>query len=425
MEINKFPMGEAVYQERLQNGLQVVLLPKPGFAQTFVTFTTHYGSVDRAFRTHGHKDYTVVPDGIAHFLEHKMFESEKGDVFPEFSRYGASANAFTTFDLTSYLFSCTDNLRENLNLLLDFVQDPYFTDANVEKEKGIIGQEIQMYNDNPDARVFYDLLKALYQEHPVRIEIAGTIDSIAKITKETLYECYETFYHPGNMVLFAVGGFEPETVLEWIRENQATKSFSDVPVIDRPPITEPTAVKMAQTTAHLAVSQPKCLVAWKDAAGPMSGHDLLERELYLGVVLDALFGRSSPAYQEMMDEGLIDQGFSWEFERAETYGFAVIGGNTPQPEKLTDKIQSVIDEACQTGVMEAEFERCRKKAIGRFLTTLDSPGYVARGYVSYLLRGAQFLDTAAVLGELTLDEANRHLREYFAPERRAVSVVQA
>lgn len=236
METKHFPMGETVYQAQLKNGLQVVLLPKPGFAQTFVTFSTHYGSIDRTFRVGQEKDYTVVPDGIAHFLEHKMFESEQGDVFPQFSRYGASANAFTTFDLTSYLFSCTDNLKENLNLLLDFVQDPYFTDTNVEKEKGIIGQEIQMYNDNPDARVFYDLLKALYQEHPVRIEIAGTIDSIAKITKDTLYECYNTFYHPGNMVLFAVGGFDPETVFEWISANQDKKSFDKIPTIDRPPV---------------------------------------------------------------------------------------------------------------------------------------------------------------------------------------------
>jgi predicted Zn-dependent peptidase len=282
-----------------------------------------------------------------------------------------------------------------------------------------------MYNDNPDARVFYDLLKALYQEHPVRIEIAGTIDSIAKINKETLYDCYNTFYHPGNMVLFAVGGFDAETVFDWVRQNQGQKSFKPIPQIDRAPFSEPAKVKDAELKNHLAVSQPKCLIAWKDSVSVMSGEQVLRQELIMGLVLDTMFGRSSPAYQEMIDEGLIDQQFSWEYERAETYGFAVVGGNTPNPTELTQRVQAVIDKTCDSGVDEAEFERCRRKAIGRFLTTLDSPGYVARGYIAYLFRGAQFLDTAKVLGEITLNEANRKLREYFHPSRRAVSIVES
>ena len=282
-----------------------------------------------------------------------------------------------------------------------------------------------MYNDNPDARVFYELLKALYHEHPVRIEIAGTVESISHITKETLYECYDTFYHPGNMVVMAVGGFDPDTVMDWIRTNQAKKTFKPIPVIDRKAFSEPPTMYAPEVTVNLAVSQPKCLIAWKDAVNEMSGPELLRRELALGVALDALFGRSSSAYQELIDEGLIDQGFSWEFERAETYGFAVIGGNTPDPRRLTDRVQQVIDEALQNGIGEAEFERCRKKALGRFLTTLDSPGYIARGYISYLFRGAQLLDTSTVLGEITVDEANREFRAYFDPSRRAVSIVRS
>lgn len=447
MRSESFPIGETVYQETLANGLEVVLLPKPGFEQSFVTFTTKYGSIDRSFRTSNDNGLqtsgetprtshdglgaaketglTIVPDGIAHFLEHKMFESESGDVFPRFARGGASANAFTTFDQTTYLFSCTDNLLANTELLLDFVQDPYFTEKSVEKEKGIIGQEIQMYNDNPDARIFFELLKALYVDHPIRIEISGSVASIDEITKDTLYDCYRTFYHPSNMVFFAVGGFDPEAMMGWIRENQSSKQFSPIPKIERAAVVEPEKVHSARVETQLAVSQPRCLVGWKDVPAVVSGKQLMVNEMLTGVVLDALFGRSSLFYHRAIDEGLIDNQFSWEYERALTYGFSVIGGNTQNPDELVQAIQSCIDGAVEGGLSSDDFERSRRKAIGRFFGTLDSPSYIARVYVSYQLREAQLFDTIPVLEALALADANRRLREHFAPARRAVSIVHA
>lgn len=218
-------LQETLYRETMENGLQVYVLPKPGFQKTYATFSTKYGSIDNHFRVEGQEDI-AVPDGIAHFLEHKMFEEPEGDIFATFASQGASANAFTSFDQTVYLFSATENIPANLETLVNFVQHPYFTDQNVEKEKGIIGQEIGMYRDNPDWRVYFGLIEAMYKVHPVHIDIAGTVESIGTITKETLYTCYNAFYHPSNMLLFVVGGSIPKKCLSWSGTIRRRKNIS-------------------------------------------------------------------------------------------------------------------------------------------------------------------------------------------------------
>lgn len=217
-------LDETLYYEKLANGLDVYILPKKGFSKTFVTFTTKYGSVDRTFVPIGETESVTVPDGIAHFLEHKMFEKEDGDVFQKFSEYGASANAFTSFTRTAYLFSSTDNIYKSTETLLNFVQEPYFTEATVNKEKGIIGQEITMYDDQPDWRLYFGTIENMYHHHPVKIDIAGTIESIDGITADHLYTCYNTFYHPSNMLLFVIGAVEPEEMMTFIRDNQGKKN---------------------------------------------------------------------------------------------------------------------------------------------------------------------------------------------------------
>lgn len=201
------------------------MLPKPGFNKSFATFTTKYGSIDNHFIPIGQDEMKLVPDGIAHFLEHKMFEKEDYDVFEKFSAHSASSNAFTSFTRTCYLFSCTSDLKENLTTLIDFVQSPYFTEQTVEKEKGIIAQEIKMYDDNPDFRAYYEIIGNMFKTHPVRIDIAGTVESIQPITAELLYECYHTFYHPSNMLLFVIGDFDVEEMMALVRENQAKKDY--------------------------------------------------------------------------------------------------------------------------------------------------------------------------------------------------------
>jgi predicted Zn-dependent peptidase len=412
-----------VYSEKLDNGLTVYLIPKPGFGQVFSTFTTKYGSINRQFRVNHDANVTTVPDGIAHFLEHKMFEEEHGDVFNDFAVNGASANAFTSFDQTTYLFSCTDNVTENTKTLLDFVERPYFTVENVEKEKGIIGQEIRMYDDNPDWRGFFGLLRAMYENHPVRIDIAGTIESIAKITKDTLYHCYHTFYHPSNMIYVATGGFDPLQLMEVIKQNQAAKSFDKPPVIEHVYPVEAGKAFQSRSVVHLGVAQPRCLIGWKDSTWGKKGSNLLHQELLTGLILDTLFGRSSPLYDELIESQLIDQQFSWEYEISEAFGYSMVGGNTTNPDKLVARIEQELSKTLQNGIDETDFERSRKKAIGRFLSGLDQTTYIGRSFTSYALKDVDFFETVDILEKLTLKEAHDRFREHFVADQQSVSIV--
>ncbi|MDB4867811.1 MAG: insulinase family protein [Cohnella sp.] len=309
MERMDYPkLQETVWHEKMDNGLEVFVLPKAGFTKTYATFTTQFGSVDNHFRPPGGEDMKV-PDGIAHFLEHKMFEEPEGDVFSKFAVQGASANAFTSFDRTVYLFSATRQIPENLTTLIDFVQNPYFTDENVEKEKGIIIQEIDMYRDNPDWRVYFGLIEALYRKHPVHIDIAGTAESVRSITKEMLYDCYHTFYHPSNMTLFVVGGVDSEATLELVRRNQAGKSFPPGGEIRRIIEQEPPEVRTEKRELPLPVSLPKCLFGFKEAQGPTAGEEGIRQELATKLVLETVLGPSSPLYQRLYDDNLISDNF--------------------------------------------------------------------------------------------------------------------
>lgn len=417
-------LNETLYAETLPNGLKVFILSKPGFQKTYATFSTRYGSIDNHFQVPG-KEAVKVPDGIAHFLEHKMFEEPEGDVFTKFASKGASANAFTSFDRTVYLFSATEHLMENLTTLIDFVQNPYFTDANVEKEKGIIGQEIQMYRDNPDWRAYFGLIEALYRVHPVHIDIAGTVDSIARITKETLYECYNTFYHPENMMLFVVGGVDPEQVMELVRTNQAAKTFRPQGEIKRYFDEEPAEVRQQHRVANLAVSLPKCMIGIKEAPGGLSGREQLKRELSTKVMLDCLFSPSSDLYQALYDDNLISDSFGSEYNLAKDYAFSVFGGETRDPEELLSRIRSAVDDCKRNGIAAEVFERSRRKKLGGFLRLMNSPESLANEFTKYAFRDIDLFEISPVYEELTLEDINRRIRDHFDWERMSVSIVKS
>ncbi|MDN4594425.1 EF-P 5-aminopentanol modification-associated protein YfmH [Polycladomyces subterraneus] len=417
-------LKETLYHEQLPNGLEVYLLPKPGFFKTYATFTTRYGSIDNHFQPPGEEEIQV-PDGIAHFLEHKMFEEEDGDVFTRFSKQGASANAFTSFDRTAYLFSATDQIKENLMTLIDFVQRPYFTDENVEKEKGIIGQEIRMYDDNPEWRSYFGLIEAMYHRHPVRIDIAGTVESIAKIDKETLYKCYETFYHPSNMLLFVVGSIDPETTMQWIRENQAAKPFDKKAEIKRFYPEEPETVAEKRKEIRLTVGIPKCLFGFKEHRLGLTGDDFLKQELATQLVLEALFGPGSDLYQSLYDDGLIDDNFGFDYSLEQGYGFSIVGGDTPDPDKLTQRVENELPQRVQTGIQTDSFERIRKKKIGQYLRYLNSPEWIANQFTRYRFNGADLFRLIPLLESLTPEEVNERMREHVNWDRFAVSVVRS
>ncbi|OBZ18320.1 zinc protease [Bacillus sp. FJAT-27264] len=415
-------LQETLYHEVMDNGLQVYVLPKPGFRKTYATFATKYGSVDNHFRVAGGEE-TTVPDGIAHFLEHKMFEEPEGDIFATFASNGASANAFTSFDQTVYLFSATENIETNLSTLVDFVQRPYFTDENVEKEKGIIGQEINMYADNPDWRVYFGLIEAMYAKHPVHIDIAGTIESIATITKETLYTCYNSFYHPSNMLLFVVGGVEPEKVFELIRSNQAGKSYDKQGEIERIFEKEPEQVATKRKESKLAVSMPKFLFGFKEKELGLAGEAAVRRDLTTKLMLDLLLGSSTALYQKLYDEELISDSFSHEFNSSPQYAFSAIGGDTKDPDLLLKRIKEEIEPFVQSGFAEKDFERARKKKIGGYLRMLNSPENIAHEFTRYQFRGGDLFEVLPLYESITLDEVNERLRSHIDWEQLAVSLV--
>ncbi|MFB6364030.1 EF-P 5-aminopentanol modification-associated protein YfmH [Paenibacillus elgii] len=413
---------ETLYAEELPNGLSVFILPKEGFQKTYATFTTKYGSIDNDFQVEG-EARRKVPDGIAHFLEHKMFEEPTGDIFSVFAAQGASANAFTSFDRTAYLFSATEHIKDNLSTLLNFVQNPYFTDANVEKEKGIIGQEINMYRDNADWRAYFGLIETMYHKHPVHIDIAGTIESIGEITKEMLYECYHTFYHPSNMSLFVVGGVNPQEIMELVKRNQAGKTFKAQGTINRYFEDEPHHVQAARKVTVLPVSLPKCLFGCKEPGQPLQGRELLKRELTMKVLLDVLVSPSSAIYQKLYDEQLISDSFGSEYNIAENYAFTVIGGDTKDPERLIGRVQEEIDRVKADGVSSTDFERSKKKKIGAFLRQLNSPEAIANEFTKYRFKGIDLFDILPVYEELTLADVNERLRAHFDWSRLAASIV--
>ncbi|WLR52399.1 pitrilysin family protein [Bacillus tianshenii] len=418
MDVKHFKqLDEKLYFEKMDNGLEVYVLPKKGFQKTFSVFTTKYGSIDNHFVPLGETEPTKVPDGIAHFLEHKLFEKEDGDVFQQFSKQGASANAFTSFTRTAYLFSCTSNVSENLETLVDFVQDPYFTKETVEKEKGIIGQEITMYDDNPDWRAYFGVIDNMYHNHPVKIDIAGTIESIADITAESLYTCYNTFYHPSNMLLFVVGAVEPEEILEQVRNNQAKKSYKDQPPIERFTDEEPEDVAVKEKTLHMSVQRPKCMTGFKGVVSNKKGREKLKHEQTMKVLLDMLFGKSSPFYEELYESGLIDETFGYDYTEEDNFAFSLFGGDSTEPEKLAERIQQIALNERDRALTEEQLERIRRKKIGSFLRSLNSPEFIANQFTRFQFHEMNLFSVVQVLEEMTLNDIEVAAAELFHAER--------
>lgn len=413
-----FPnVGETIHHVVLENGLTVYLLKKVGYEKTYATFTTKYGSIDRRFKT---DDWIEVPDGIAHFLEHKMFEKEDGDVFQKFGQLGASANAFTSFTRTAYLFGATSNVEANLKTLIDFVQDPYFTEASVEKEKGIIGQEIQMYQDNAGWRLYFGLIEAMYEAHPVKIDIAGTIDSISAITAADLYTCHQAFYHPSNMTLFVVGNIDPDIVLEQIRSNQAAKTFEPPVLSEREQVQEPRTVRLAERVIEMDVSVPKVMIGYKDT--PRTGEDGMKQELTVELLMHALFDTTAPLYAELYAEGLIDDAFSFDYTSEESFAFAVLSMETPHVDAFVARITEVLERPLDIGL--ETLDRKKRMMKGQFLKALNSPEFIANQFSRYALTGGNMFNLPELLDAVTLEELYDTYDRLFKPDQRTVCVVK-
>jgi predicted Zn-dependent peptidase len=295
----------------------------------------------------------------------------------------------------------------------------------VEKEKGIINQEITMYQDNADWRSYFGLIEAMYGTYPIHIDIAGTIESIKEITKETLYKCYHTFYHPSNMMLFIVGGVDPERVMQLVRDNQAAKDYAPQAEIRRIFKEEPTGVAVKLKVTKLPVSLPKYLFGFKEAPPHIKGMELLRQELTMKLMLDILFSPSSNLYQALYDENLISDNFGHEYSCDNDYAFSIIGGDTIDPEALLARFKQLLDQVIDSGIAEEDFMRSRKKKIGGFLRMLNSPEAIANEFTKYQFRGSDLFTILQVYQEMTLDQVNGRMRQHFNWEQMAGSLVSS
>jgi len=396
-------LGETIYEYEHETGLKVLYVKKPDYYKKTAMFGTSYGSMDNVFKVPGRAGEIEVPDGIAHFLEHKLCEQEDGNMLDKFSRLGASPNAFTSFNQTVYYFSCTDLFEENFRMLLDYVQKPFLTDESVEKEKGIIGQEIMMYRDNADWRVFFNLLDCLYVKHPVKLEIAGSVESIAKITRELLYDCYNTFYSPSNMVVTAVADLDPEAVFSIA--NDMIK-FKDRGKVEKKYPDEPERLNREYAEQKLAVSMPLFNMGIKDNVRA-EGYELLKRRAALSILLYSIMGRSSELYDRLYSERLINDSFRCEVSLTTSYGYMVWGGQSPNPEKAAAIIADALKEAASKGIRDDDFNRVRKSQEGLFIRSLNSVEYIAREMLDSYFNGTGLFDEIRAYEEMDAGYINK------------------
>ncbi|MCJ0438298.1 insulinase family protein, partial [Clostridioides difficile] len=410
-------LKEEVYYEKLQNGLDVYFMPKRGFMKKYAILATNYGSNDLEFVPIGEDKKIRVNEGIAHFLEHKMFEQpDGGDAFDKFSKLGVNANAFTNFTMTAYLFSATENFYESLEHLIDYVQTPYFTDENVEKEKGIIAQEIKMYNDDPDWNVYFNCLKAMYVNYPARIDIAGTVDSIYKITKEELYKCYNTFYNPGNMALFVVGDLDVEKVIDVTKESNNYKVDRLSKSIERFYPEEPESVKEKEVIEKFPISMPMFNIGFKDSNVGLKGKELLRKEIVTDILVGMLFKKGSKLYEDLYMQGLINENFGAGFSSQVDYAFSIIAGDSKEPKKVKEIILDYIEKSKKEGLSKEEFERTKKKKIGSFIKCFDSINFIGNSFISYVFKDINLLDYLDVIKDITFEEVEERLKEHFKEE---------
>lgn len=419
MKLFEYPkLGERCWQEILPNGLCVRVVPKPGFARRYAFLGVNFGSIDMQFTLGGVRHR--VPDGIAHYLEHKMFDLPEDNAMNLFAAHGGSPNAFTGYSMTAYYFDCTEEFEENLKTLLRLVTEPYFTPESVEKECGIIAQEIRMYEDSAESRVVEDLFAGMFRSHPVRVPIAGTVESIAEITAQSLYDCHAAFYQPGNMVLCVAGDVDPETVVRIAREGTPAQAG----LLPQRDYGAPEALSCPRSRMErtMEVAMPTFAIGFKC---PPPEVEPLRREIIGEIAAEILAGESSALYQRLYEQGLIDAGFSVGYESVKDACLLSATGDSCDPEAI---LQALLDEAARIareGFDRAQFDRLVRSAVGRRTRDLDSFEsicYLMGG--SYYFDGVDYLRFPEVYASVVPEDVQSFLTETVRPERAALSVVR-
>ena len=410
-------LGETVYRETLPNGQEIRVVPKPDHVKKYAFFATRYGGMDTRFQLNG--QWLDTPAGIAHYLEHKMFDTKEGNALQELAKNGAEPNAFTSNAMTGYYFDSTDHFDENLEILLSFVSIPYFTEESVAKEQGIIGQEIRMIEDNPDWQIYVRLLRSLYSANTVRTSIAGTVESISHITAETLYDCHKAFYAPSNMILTVVGNADPVRVSDLARRVLPKEGG---PVIPRDYGQEPEAVAQREARLSMEVSSPQFLTGFKCRPIPEGEGQL--RAMVLGdMACDLLFGESSPLYQRLYSQGLINSSFGGDFDLLPGAAYLYAGGESKDPRAVAAALQEEADRLVREGVDEEFFQRTLRANFGSSLRGLNSFENIAVSLTEGCFGGYDPFRFPQVFDSIRQEDVLEFLQDNVTPERSAFSEI--
>ena len=414
-------LGEGYTKIKHKSGLDIYVIKK-NMGSSYALFTTKYGSLANSFRLEGEKEFRSIPDGTAHFLEHKMFENEDGeDTFTKYARFGGNANAYTSAGRTSYLFSCTQNEHENLEVLLRFVTSPYFTEENVKKEQGIIGQEIKMYEDVAGWRLYFGMLQAMYKNNPVRIDTAGTVETISKITPEILYDCYSTFYDLSNMKLVVCGKFDVEkvtAVADSVLPNAKNVKY------ELAPFNEPAKVAKKKSECLLSVARPLFMIGVKSVNGENTGKAGLKKSIAMDIVTECLFGDGSDFYCDNYESGLINDSFGADFEQSYGYAHLVISGESEKPETVKKKVEELFAKTVEKGISKKDFERCKKVVYAKSIFAFENTESFASSVMNGLIMDWDALDVPAAIMSVKYSDVTAAAKELLVPDAVCMSVVK-
>ena len=401
---------EKLYVEKLENGLTVMIIPRENARKKYIICGPNFGSIDN--------ESTKIPDGVAHFLEHKMFEQKSGiNSLDTLTALGVNANAYTTNDHTAYLYEATNNFYEALDEFMDYIQNPYYTDENVEKEKGIIAQEINMYEDYPEWQVYLNALKCMYKNSPIRLDIAGTVQSISGITKEMLYDCYNNFYTTSNMAMVICGDFEPKKILEEIKKRITIKDNKVLPKRIYPE--EPEEICKKEIEVKMNISNPLFALGFKDKVED----NMVKKHIALQVALNTLFGKSSKLYKELTDKNILLSALDIEYDYSKEYAFVLITGTSRKPKEVIDRMNKEIENAIQNGLNEEDFQRNKKKIYGDYIIDYNSVEETARMFFADYFKGVNSFDYLEEYNNVTKEYTEQVIKEVLNKDREVISIV--
>ena len=423
--IENSKVKEKLYVEKLENGLTVMIMPKANIQKKYVIWSTNFGSIDNKFVAPNEKEETSIPDGVAHFLEHKMFEQPNGtNSLDTLTALGVNANAYTTTDHTCYLFECTDNFYPALDELMDYVQSPYFTDENVAKEQGIIGQEIKMYDDEPSWILYMNAIKCMYKNNPIRIDIAGSVESISHINKDILYKCYNTFYHPSNMVMCFAGDFKPEELIKEVKKRlKDTEKHGEIKRIYPE---EPEEIVQKEITTQMEVSMPMFVIGIKDTARSKecSTDSVVKKHIAIEILLNMIIGKSSNLYKELYETGLLTGEPYLEYEFSKEYAHIAVTGQSNEPKKVLEKFIAEIRNMKNNDIDLAHFQRIKNMIYGNYVKEYDDVASICRMFVADYMKDINSFEYIENYKQVTPEYAKQVLEEVFNEEKIVLSIVK-